>query len=56
MEEEEALKDNSNNSMKGDLLNEYTHPAIDKRAKWELKNLFSTSLNVPNYLIVASNE
>jgi hypothetical protein len=45
MEDEEALRDDSNNSMKGDLLNEYTHPAIDKKAKWELRNLFSTFLN-----------
>jgi len=51
MEEEEALRDNSNISMmKGDILSEYTHPAIDKKAKWKLGNLFSTSLNVPNYL------
>jgi hypothetical protein len=49
-EEEEALRDNPNGSMNGDLLGEYTHPAIDKRAKWELKNLFSSSLQAPNYL------
>ncbi len=33
MEEEEELRDNVNNNMKGDLLNEYTHPVIDIRAK-----------------------
>ncbi|GES75581.1 ribonuclease H-like domain-containing protein [Rhizophagus clarus] len=41
--------------LKEDLLNEYTHPAVDKKAKWELKNLFSSSLSIPNYLDVKSN-
>ncbi|CAG8632797.1 4684_t:CDS:1, partial [Funneliformis caledonium] len=48
--------DNSNNSMQGDLLSEYIHLAIDKKAKWVLKNLFSTSLNASDYLIIALNE
>ena len=46
MKEEEALRDSSNNSMKGDLLSEYTHLAIDKKAKWELKILFNSSFNL----------
>ncbi|GES91525.1 ribonuclease H-like domain-containing protein [Rhizophagus clarus] len=33
LEEEEELKSNSDNNMKGDLLSEYIHPAIDKKAK-----------------------
>ena len=56
MEEEEELRDNINNSMKNDFLNEYTYLAIDTRAKWNLKNLFNTSLNIPNYLVVITNE
>ncbi len=56
MEEEEELRDNVNNSMKGDLLNEYIHLAIDTRAKWKLRNLFNTSLNISNYLVVVTNE
>ena len=43
------------NSMKGNLLSEYTHPAIDKNAKWELRNLFSSSFNAPDYLTEMSN-
>jgi hypothetical protein len=50
MEEEEALRENLNSNLEGDLLSEYTHPAIDKKAKWELKSLFSSTLNVPDYL------
>ncbi|GES84756.1 ribonuclease H-like domain-containing protein [Rhizophagus clarus] len=56
LEEEEELRSNSDNNMKGDLLSEYIHPAIDKKAKWELKSLFSSSLNAPNYLNIESNE
>ncbi|GES96019.1 ribonuclease H-like domain-containing protein [Rhizophagus clarus] len=41
--------------LKEDLLNKYTHPAVDKKAKWELKNLFSSSLSISNYLDVKSN-
>ncbi|GET60333.1 ribonuclease H-like domain-containing protein [Rhizophagus irregularis DAOM 181602=DAOM 197198] len=37
MEEEEASRENSNSNLEGDLLSEYTHPAIDKRARWELR-------------------
>ncbi|CAB5386762.1 unnamed protein product [Rhizophagus irregularis] len=33
LEEEEELRSNTNNNMEGDLLSEYTHPAIDKKAK-----------------------
>ncbi|RIA89546.1 hypothetical protein C1645_824732 [Glomus cerebriforme] len=55
MEDEEALRDNLNNNMEGDLLSEYMHPAIDKNAKWELRNLFSSSLNTPDYLTEMSN-
>ena len=51
-EDEEALRNNPNGSMSGNLLSEYTHPAIDRRAKWELKNLFCSSLQAPNYLNV----
>ena len=54
LEEEEELRDNSNINMEGDLLNEYIHPAIDKKAKWELRNLFSSTLDAPNYLNVES--
>uniref|UniRef100_U9USX2 Uncharacterized protein n=1 Tax=Rhizophagus irregularis (strain DAOM 181602 / DAOM 197198 / MUCL 43194) TaxID=747089 RepID=U9USX2_RHIID len=50
MEEEETLRENSNSNLEGDLLSEYIHPAIDERAKWELKSLFSSSLNAPDYL------
>ena len=50
MEEEEALRENSNSNLEGDLLSEYTHPAIDERAKWELRSLFSSSLNAPDCL------
>ena len=57
LEEKEELRNNSNINMEGDLLSEYTHPAIGKKAKWELKSLFSTSLNAPNYLnTIESNE
>ena len=49
LEEEEALRDNSD-SLRGDLLMEYKHPAIDKKAKWELKTLFSSVINIPSYL------
>ncbi|GET01014.1 ribonuclease H-like domain-containing protein [Rhizophagus clarus] len=56
LEEEEELRSNSDNNMKGDLLSEYIHPAINKKAKWELKSLFSSSLNAPNYLNIESNE
>ena len=52
LEEEEELRNNSNVGMEGDLLSEYIHPAIDKKAKWELKNLFSSVLNAPDYLNV----
>jgi hypothetical protein len=55
MEEEEALRENSNSNLEGDLLSEYTHPAIDRRAKWELRSLFSSSLNAPDYLNEMSN-
>ena len=40
--------------MENDLLSEYIHPAIDKKAKWNLRNLFSPTLNTPNYLNVES--
>src|SRR5688572_24384483 len=50
LEEEEELRDNSNLNMESDLLSEYIHPAIDKKAKWNLRNLFSPTLNAPNYL------
>ncbi|PKY62526.1 hypothetical protein RhiirA4_489129 [Rhizophagus irregularis] len=50
MEEEEALRENSNSNLEGDLLSKYTHPAIGKRAKWGLRSLFSSSLNAPDYL------
>jgi hypothetical protein len=53
LEEEEALRDNPG-SLRGDLLTEYTHLAIDTRAKWQLKILFSSVINIPNYL--KSNE
>jgi len=56
LEGEEELRDNLNISLESDLLNEYTHPAIDKKAKWELRTLFSSSLKAPNYLDVESNE
>ncbi|RGB25858.1 hypothetical protein C1646_771178 [Rhizophagus diaphanus] len=56
LEEEEELRNNTNNNMEGDLLSEYTHPAIDKKAKLELKSLFSSSLNAPNYLNIGPNE
>ncbi|GBC34336.1 ribonuclease H-like domain-containing protein [Rhizophagus irregularis DAOM 181602=DAOM 197198] len=52
LEEEEALRDNPG-SLRGDLLTEYTHPAIDTRAKWDLKTLFSSVIDIPKYL---SNE
>ena len=52
MEEEEELRDNPNISMRSDLLNEYIHPAIDKKAKCELRNLFNSTLNAPDYLNV----
>ena len=51
MEEEEALRDNSG-SLRSDLLIEYRHPAIDIRAKWELKTLFSSVINIPSYLML----
>ena len=53
LEEEEALR-NDPGSLRGDLLTEYTHPAIDTKAKWELKSLFGSIINIPNYL--KSNE
>ncbi|GBC06178.1 hypothetical protein RclHR1_06670018 [Rhizophagus clarus] len=53
LEEEEALRDNPG-SLRGDLLTEYTHLAIDTRAKWQLKTLFSSVINIPAYL--KSNE
>ena len=53
LEEEEALRDNPGN-LRGDLLAEYKHPAIDTKAKWVLKTLFSSVINTPNYL--KSNE
>ncbi|CAB4391224.1 unnamed protein product [Rhizophagus irregularis] len=52
LEEEEALRDNPG-SLRGDLLTEYIHPAIDTRAKWDLKTLFSSVIDIPKYL---SNE
>ncbi|CAH1767382.1 3838_t:CDS:2, partial [Entrophospora sp. SA101] len=48
--EEEALRDNLG-SLESDLLSDYKHPAVDPRAKWELKNLFNSLLDVPDYLI-----
>lgn len=55
MEEEDALRENLNSNLEGDLLSEYTHPAIDKKAKWGLRNLFSSSLDTPDYLNEMSN-
>jgi hypothetical protein len=49
LEEEEALRDNPG-SLRGDLLTEYKHLATDIRAKWKLKTLFSSIINIPNYL------
>jgi len=49
LEEEEALRENPG-SLRGDLLTEYKHPAIDTKAKWELKTLFSSVINIPSYL------
>ncbi|PKK62929.1 hypothetical protein RhiirC2_789642 [Rhizophagus irregularis] len=55
LEEEEALRDNPG-SLRGDLLTEYIHPAIDTRAKWDLKTLFSSVWNWKNWKIpIASN-
>ncbi len=56
IEEEEALRDNPNGNLEGDLLGEYIHPVIDKEAKWGLRNLFSSSLKAPNYLNITSIE
>ena len=55
MEEEDALRENLNSNLEGDLLSEYTHPAIDKKAKWDIRNLFSSSLDTPDYLNEMSN-
>ncbi|CAG8722202.1 6646_t:CDS:2, partial [Funneliformis mosseae] len=41
MEEKEDLRDNLK-SLRGDLLAEYKHLAIDIKAKWELKTLFNS--------------
>ena len=41
-------------SLSDDLLAEYKHPAIDAKAKWKLKTLFSSVINIPSYL--KSNE
>jgi hypothetical protein len=49
LEEEEALRENPG-SLRGDLLTEYKHPAIDTKAKWEFKTLFSSVINIPSYL------
>jgi len=54
LEEEEELKDNSNLNMENDLLSEYIHSTIDKKAKWNLKNLFSLTFNTSNYLNIES--
>jgi len=51
MEEEEALRDNPR-SLRSDLLTEYRYSAIDIRAKWELKTLFSSVINIPSYLML----
>src|SRR6266542_2251797 len=51
MKEEEALRDNPG-SLRSDLLIEYRHLAIDIRAKWELKTLFSSVINIPSYLML----
>jgi len=52
LEEEEALRNNPSDSFESDLLSEYKHPAVDKKAKWELKTLFSSNISIPNYLIL----
>ncbi len=49
LEEEEALRDNLR-SLEGDLLIEYTYSAIDTKAKWELKSLFSFAIKISKYL------
>ena len=46
---EEALR-NDSSSLKGDILKEYKHPAVDTKAKWKLKNLFNTVISIPGYL------
>jgi len=53
LKEEEALRDNPG-SLRGDLLIKYTHSAIDIKAKWQLKTLFNSIINIPSYL--KSNE
>ncbi|CAG8814874.1 31468_t:CDS:1, partial [Racocetra persica] len=42
LEDEEAERENENNKykMSSDLLSNYTHPAIDHKAKWKLRDLF----------------
>ncbi|RHZ84646.1 hypothetical protein Glove_78g5 [Diversispora epigaea] len=49
MEEKEALRNNSYSIINNDLLNEYEHPVIDKKAKWTIKILFNSFLDTPEY-------
>ncbi|GES87938.1 ribonuclease H-like domain-containing protein [Rhizophagus clarus] len=54
LEGEEELRNNSVSLKEGSFKRIYTSSSRQK-AKWELKNLFSSSLSIPNYLDVKSN-
>ncbi|CAG8473896.1 5611_t:CDS:2, partial [Scutellospora calospora] len=40
LEDEEEERDNYYDSMESDLLSDYTHSAVDDKAKWNLESLF----------------
>ncbi|CAG8815946.1 1281_t:CDS:1, partial [Gigaspora rosea] len=50
LEGEEEERDNYYDNMGSDLLSNYTHPAIDERAKWDLASLFSVLFQKPDYM------
>ncbi|CAG8789870.1 11280_t:CDS:1, partial [Gigaspora rosea] len=50
LKEEEKERDDRNEYMENDLLNNYRHPAVDKRAKWELSSIFSAPFQKLKYM------
>ncbi|CAG8556501.1 7540_t:CDS:2, partial [Scutellospora calospora] len=49
-EEEEEQRNNPYDYIEGDLLNNYKHPAVDDKAKWELCSIFSVQFQKPDYM------
>jgi hypothetical protein len=61
LNEEKNAEENGNiqleeRSINEELLADYTHPAIDIEAKWDLRDVFIRELKIPSFISLESNE